>query len=103
MRIDLHGSRHPRHEADAIRHLIDVDTPRHPLQKPHPSEDRIHRGEACLIRLRVRNVDATGDAADMATNELAVAHQLDGCRIALLDPSKTGLLEVAVDPEGIRV
>jgi hypothetical protein len=61
VRIDLHGSRHASHEADAIRHLIDVDTHRHALRKPHPSEDRIYRGEACLIRLRVRDVDAIGD------------------------------------------
>jgi hypothetical protein len=40
-----------------------------------------------LIRLCVRDVDATGDAADTATKALAVTHQLDGYRIALKDPS----------------
>ncbi len=103
MRIDLHGGRHAGHQADAIRHLIDVDAHRHALRKAHPGEDRIYRGEPRLIRLRVRDVDATGDAADMATNELAVAHQLDGRRVAVMDPAETGLLEVAIDPEGIGV
>src|SRR5258707_2229151 len=102
-RIDLNGSCHASHQADAIRHLIDVDAHRHALRKAHPGEDRIYRGEPSLIRLRVRDVDATGDAADMAANELAVAHQLDGCRIALMDPPDHGLLEVAVDPVGIVV
>src|SRR6266852_7821446 len=103
VRIDLHGGRHARHQADAIRHLIDVDTHRHPLRKAHPGEDRIYRGEPRLIRLGVRDVDATSDAADMATNELAVTHQLDGSRVAVMDPTETRLLEVAVDPEGVGV
>jgi hypothetical protein len=48
-----------------------VDANRHALRKPNPGEDRIYRGEPRLIRLRVRDVDATGAAADMAANELA--------------------------------
>src|ERR1700730_15555821 len=39
----------------------------------------------------------------MATNDLAVSHQLDGCWVVLMDLPKTGLLEVAVDPEGVGV
>src|SRR5258708_29815203 len=39
----------------------------------------------------------------MATNELAVTHQLDGCGVALMNPADTRLLEVPIDPEGIGV
>jgi hypothetical protein len=38
-----------------------------------------------------------------ATNELAVAHQFDVRRIAVMDPTETGLLEVTINPEGIGV
>src|ERR1700681_1867124 len=101
MRIDLHRGRRASHQSDAIRYLIDVDAHRHALRKADPSEDRIYRGEPRLIRLRIRDVDATGDAADVATNDLAVAHQLHGCRVAVMDLPETSLLEIAVDPEGI--
>src|SRR5713226_5554397 len=103
LRIDLHGGGHASHQPDAIRHLINVDAHRHALRKTHPGKNRIYRGKSRLIRLRVRDVDAAGDTADMATNRLAVAHQLNCCRVAFMDPSETGLLEVAVDPEGIGV
>jgi hypothetical protein len=39
----------------------------------------------------------------MATDELTVAHQFDGCWVALMDAAKTGLLEVAIDPKRIGV
>src|SRR5712675_3078063 len=103
LRIDLHGGRHTSRQPDTIRHLIDVDAHRQALRQAHPGEDRIYRGQPCLIGLRVRNVDAAGDATDVATNDLAVAHQLHGCRVALMNPPETGLLEVAVDPEGIGI
>ena len=74
MRVDLHGSCHSDHQPEAIRDMIDVDAHRHALRKAHPSEDRIYRGESGLIGLCVRDVDATSDAADMATNQLAVTH-----------------------------
>jgi hypothetical protein len=43
-RIDLHGTRHAGHQADAIQYLIDVDAHRRTLRKAHPGEDRIYRG-----------------------------------------------------------
>jgi hypothetical protein len=82
LRIDLHSSCHASHKAHTVWYLIDVDAYRHALRKAHPGEDRIYRGEPCGVRLGVRDLDVTGDAADMATNELAVAHQFDGRRIA---------------------
>jgi hypothetical protein len=103
VRIDLHSSCHASHEAQAVRYLIDVNAHRHALRKPYPGENRIYRGEPRLIRLRVRDVDAASDAVDMATDKLTVAHQFDGCRVALMDPAKTVLLEVAIDPKGIGV
>ena len=87
MRINLHGGGHASHQPDAIRYLIDVDAHRHALRKAHPSEDRIYGGESGLIGLCVRDVDATSDAADMATNELAVTHQFGGRQIVLKDLS----------------
>src|ERR1700722_4087418 len=103
LRIDLHGTRHASHQADALRYLIDVDAYRHTLRKAHPGKDRIYRGEPCGVRLCVRDLDATGDTADMATNGLAVAHQFDGRRVALIDTGETRLLEVTINPEGIGV
>jgi hypothetical protein len=47
----------------------------------------------------LRNFFATGDAADMTTNNLAVTHQFDDRRVPVVDPAETGLLEVAIDPE----
>ena len=69
------------------------------LRKPQSGEDRIYRGEPCGVRLRVRDVDATGDAADVTTNELAVTHQFDGRQVPVVDPAETGLLEAPIDPE----
>jgi hypothetical protein len=80
-----------------------MDAHWHALGKSHPGKDRVNRGEPRLIRLRVRNVDAAGDAADMAMDDLTVAHQLNVRRIALLDCSEIGLLEIAVDPEGTGI
>jgi len=101
--IDLHGRRHAGHQANAIRHLIDVDVHRHALGEPHPGEDRVDRGEALQVGLRVRDIDGARDAADMAANDLAVAHQLDAGGVALVDPLEHGLLEIAVDPERVGI
>src|SRR5579871_3777429 len=99
LRIDLHGGRYSAHEPNAVRHFIDVDAHRDALGEPHPGEDRVHRRQSCLIRLRVRNIDAARDTIDVAANELAVTHQLDRRAIAFMHPAKSGLLEVAVDPK----
>jgi hypothetical protein len=64
------------------RDPVDADTYRHALRKADPGEDRIDGGEPRLIRLYVRDVNATRDAADMPTNEFAVTHQFHGCRVA---------------------
>jgi glyoxylase-like metal-dependent hydrolase (beta-lactamase superfamily II) len=101
--MHLHCGGHTLDQPHAIRHLIDVDAHWHALGKSHPGEDRVHRGEPRLIRLRVGNVDAAGDTADMAMNDLAVAHQLDLGRVAVMDRADTGLLEITVNPEGIHV
>ena len=60
-------------------------------------------GEPGLIRLRIRDIDGTRDAADMAGDDLAVAHQLDLRGIALLDRGKIAFLEIPVHPKGIGV
>jgi len=59
--------------------------------------------QALPVGLRVCDVDAAGDAADMAANDLAVAHQLDARRVTYTDRAEIGLLEIAVDPEGVGV
>src|ERR1700742_921928 len=81
--IDLYRSGHAGYQPNTIRYLIDVNAYRYALRETHPGEDRIDRGESGLVRLRIRDVDAAGNAADMAANQLLVAHQFDGCRIAL--------------------
>ena len=73
-RIDLDRRCHSGDQVSAIRCLIYLDMYRHTLGKAHPSEDRVHRGKPLLVSLRVRDVDATRDAADLAANDLAVAH-----------------------------
>jgi len=80
--IDLHGGGHASHQPDTLRRLIDVDAHRHALRETHPGEDWIYRGESWLIGLRIGDVDPPSDAADMSADELAVAHELDGCRVA---------------------
>jgi len=57
----------------AIRYLIDVDAHGHALSEAHPGEDRVDRGDALLVGLRICDIDATGNAADMAANDLAVS------------------------------
>src|SRR5580700_4360168 len=103
LRINLHSGRNTRHQADTIWHLIDVNMHRHSLRQAHPRKDWIHRGQPRLIRLCVRNVDATGEAADMTVNDLAVTHQLDFCRVSLMDLFEAGFLEISVDPKRICI
>src|SRR6266446_5910900 len=102
-RIDLHSSRHPGCEDHTLRHLIDVDAHRNALRQAHPGEDRVDRGEPLPVGLRVRHIDAARDAADMAANDLGVAHQLDAGRVTDLDRLEIGLLEIAVDPERVGI
>src|SRR5271169_5366132 len=77
LRIDLHGRGHPSRQDHTLRHLIDVDAHRNALRQAHPGKDRVDLSQPLTVRLRVRDVDAAGDAADMAANDLAVAHQFD--------------------------
>ena len=53
--------------------------------------------------MRVRNSYAAGDTVDVTTNDLAVAHELDGCWIALRDRRDRGLFEIPVNPKGIGI
>ena len=98
-RIDLHRGRHPGREDHTLRHLIDVNAYWDALRQPHPSEDRVDRGQPLSVGLRVRDIDPARDAADMAANDLAVSHQLDAGRVANLDRLEIGFLEISVDPE----
>src|SRR3981189_653805 len=101
LRIDLHTSCHAGHQAHAVRYPIDVDAHWHALRKSHPGEQRINRAGSCLVRLSVWNDKATSTAVDVATDELAVTHGFDRCRVGGRDPAETGLLEVAIDPKRI--
>src|SRR5260370_30391965 len=98
-RIDLHGRRHPCREDHTLWHLIDVDAHRYALRQAHPGEDRVDVGEPLPVGLRVCDVDAAGAAADMAANDLVIAHQFDAGRVAYRDRPEIGLLEIALDPE----
>src|SRR6516164_10431056 len=84
-RIDLHCGRHPRNEHHTLRHLIDVDAHWDTLCQAHPSEDRVDTGKTLPIGLRIRDIDAAGDAADMAAEDLAVAHRLNADVVADAD------------------
>src|SRR5580693_10050807 len=76
-RIDLHGGGHPRHQRDAVRYLVDLNANRNALRQPDPGEDRIDGGDALVVGLRVRDTDRTGDALDVAADDLRIPHQLD--------------------------
>ena len=76
-----------------------MDANRDALGQAYPGEDGIDGGNALTVGLRVRDVDSAGDAVDVTTHDLAVAHQLDLSRISHQDRSKIRLLEISVDPE----
>ena len=95
----MHGGSHPGREDNALRDLVDMDPDRNALGKADPGKDWINRGKPLLVGLRVRNVDGARDAVDMATNDLAIAQQLDLGRVAYADRAEIDLLEIAVNPE----
>jgi hypothetical protein len=70
--IYLDSCRHAHHQAHALRRLINVDVHRHALREAHPGEDRIDWGEPRLIWLRIRDVDAACDAADVSSDDMVV-------------------------------
>jgi hypothetical protein len=76
LRFDLHGGGHTLRQHYPLRHLVDMDAYRNALRQAHPGEDRVDVGEALPIGLRVRNINAAGDAVDMAAQDLRVTHQL---------------------------
>src|SRR5215469_6459829 len=101
--LDLNGRCLAGGENDALGYMIDMDTHRDALRQTHPGEDRIDRREALRAGLRIGNVDAARDAVDVAADDVAVAHQLELCWIALADGAQRGLGEVRIDPEGIGI
>src|SRR5262249_11721029 len=101
--IDLNRSRHASRQDYVRWDIVQMDADRYALGQPHPGEDRIYGSNAPIVGLRVRNVDPAGDAVDVATEDLAVAHQFDLSGIANADGSKVRLLEISIDPEGIGV
>jgi hypothetical protein len=97
--VDLNRGGHARRKDDIGGHLIDMDANRDALRQAYPGEDGIDVGNSLTVGLRVRDVDCAGDAVDVATHDLTVAHQLDLSRIAHPDRRKVRLLEISVDPE----
>src|SRR6185436_17031549 len=95
----LNGGRHAGRKDDIGGHLIDMDAHRDALGQAYPGEDGIDGSHPLTIGLRVRDVDCAGDAVDVTTHNLTVAHQLDLSRIPHPDRSKIRLLEISVDPE----
>src|SRR5258706_11506528 len=101
--LDLHGRRLAGRQNYALGHVIDMDPHRDALCQTHPREDRVHGRKSLRAGLRIGDVDAARDAADVAAHDLVIAHELDLRRIALANGPQSGLGEVAIDPEGIRV
>ena len=97
--VDLNCGGHAGRKDDIGGHLIDMDANRDALGQAYPGEDGIDGSNPLAVGLRVRDVDCAGDAVDVATHYLAVAHQLDLSRIAHADRSKSRLLKLSVDPE----
>ena len=91
------------YERALARDFIDIDAHRDTLSEADPGKDRIDRGEALPVWLRVGDVDAARQAANMTANDLAVAHQPDAGWVAFADRAEIGLLEIAVDPKRVGV
>ena len=68
-----------------------------------PGEDRVDVGKPLPVGLRVRNIDAAGNAVDVTADNLAIAHQLDLGRVADADRFEIRFLEIAVDPERVGI
>jgi hypothetical protein len=63
---------------------------RNALRQSHPRENGVNGRERLLIRLCIRDVDSSRDAAHMPANDLVIAHQEDGCRIAFANRAELG-------------
>src|SRR5262252_2667075 len=101
--VDFHGGCLAGGENDALGHMIDVDAHGNALGQTHPGEDRVDLRESLRAGLRIRDVDAPCNAADVAADDVAIAHELDLHRVALADGAQSCLGEVAIDPKGIGV
>ena len=87
-RIDLDGRGHAGNETNAMGDLIDFDADRHALSEPYPREDRVDVRYPLVIGVCIRDVNRPGDAANLAANNLVMAHQLDFGGIAFPDRSE---------------
>ena len=65
------------HQLHPLRNGIDVNFNRDTLCQPHPGEDRIDRGDAQLIGLRVWHVDRASDALHMPGDHRGITEQLE--------------------------
>src|SRR5262249_30520589 len=75
-------------ENDALGHMIDVDAHRDALGQPHPGEDRVDLRKSSGAGLRIGDIDAARDAADVAADDVAITHELDLHRVALANGPK---------------
>src|SRR5208337_814535 len=71
-RINLDGRSQAGNQTNAIGNLIDFDADRHALSEPDPSEDRVDVRHPLVIGVRIGDVDRPGDAADLASDDLAM-------------------------------
>src|SRR5262245_40643101 len=101
--LDLDSSRLAGRQNHAVGHVIALYPHRDALGQAHPGEDRVDLRESSRAGLRIGNVDAARDAADVAANDLAMAHELNLHRIALANGTQGGLGEIAIHPKRIRV
>src|SRR3981189_2794466 len=97
--VDFNRGGHSSGKDDIGGHLIDMDANRDALGQADPGEDGIDGSNSLTVGLGVRDVVCAGDAVDVATHYLAVAHQFDLSRVAHADRSKGRLLKISVDPE----
>src|SRR5208337_1981336 len=102
-RVDLDGCGHAGDQANAIGDLIDFDADRHALSEADPGEHRVDVREPLLIGVCIRDVDGPRDAAHVAANNLAMAHQFELCGIAFVDGGQLSFLEIGVDPKGVGI
>ncbi len=103
MGLDLNRGGQAGDELDPLRNLVDVNAHRHALGEAHEGEERIDCGQPAGVRDGVRDIDAAREPLNPAAQQGGISHELDRRRVALMDPAKSGLLEIGVDPERVRI
>jgi hypothetical protein len=73
------------------------------LRQSDPGENGVNGRKPLHVWQCIRDVDSSRDPADMRANDLAMAHQEDGCRIAFANRAELVFCEIGVHPKRIGI